>query len=369
MTDRTPRHNSPDPRGVGRRAVLLGAAGLGLAGCTTPTGSSSGTTTPSTSSATTSAGSSSTMATPPTAITTTPGTTTAATSATPAAAPLPASAVWPVPPNDVEPVAKERAARIVESLTAWGAGQSGTGPAAARVQATGIPADRAGALVAAATSFHTAGPDATSRVISAQFGGLTSDQASILVTYEQWTRDGQGKPVRGGSAADVRLTRQGGTWAVTQLNAAAPGPARAGPSSLMTAVLGHHRIHLPPSAAADIAAGNLMPKPMQALFDLAGTYEIDVSIVRSAHPTNVFATDRLSDHTRNRAVDVWAVNGQPVVAPSTPTAPAAVVDGFMRAAVDLGAYNVGGPRQLSGPAYFSDRTHSDHVHLGFDADA
>lgn len=268
-------------------------------------------------------------------------------------------------PNEAEPAAKEPAVRLVKSLTAWSTGQSGAGPAAARAQATDIPADRAGALVAAAASFLGAAPEATSRVISAQYGGLTSDRASILVTYEQWTRDGQGTPVRGGSAADVRIARQGGGWTITELNAAAPGPAKSGPSSLVTAILGHRRIHLPPSAAADIAAGNLMPKPMQALLDLAGRYEIDVSIVHSAHPTNVFATNRVSDHARKRAVDIWAVNGQAVVAASTP---ATVVDGFMRAAVDLGAYNVGGPRQLSGAAYFSDRTHSDHVHLGFNAD-
>ena len=341
---------------LARRSLLLGAAGLGLAACSTDAPGPSGTTTPSTPPAT------STMTPTSTSATTSA---TATTSASPAAAPVPASAVWPVPPTDVEPEPKERAARLVESLTAWASGQSGTGPAAARVQATGLPADRAASVVAAAASFLTAGPEATSRVISAQFGGLTSDQASILVTFEQWSRDAQGKPARGGSAADVRLARQGGTWAVTQLFAAAPGAAEPGPSSLITAILGHQRIHLPPSAAADVAAGNLMPKPMRALLDLAGTYEIDVSIVHSAHPTNVFATDRLSDHTRKRAVDVWAVNGQPVVAPATSTA---LVDGFMRAAVDLGAYNVGGPRQLSGAAYFSDRTHSDHVHLGFNAD-
>lgn len=357
----------PTDATLARRTLLLGAAGLGLTACSTgspdPSGTTAARTSPAPTSAGTSAGTSSGTTVAPT--TTTPTTASSTTSATPAAEPLPASTVWPVPPDDVEPVPKERAVRLVESLTAWAAGQSGTGPAAARAQATGLSADLAQTVVAAAGSFLASGPEATSRVISAQFGGLTSDQASILVTYEQWTRDGQGKAVRGGSAADVRLDRQGSTWVVTELRAAAPGAPQPGPSSLVTTVLGHQRIHLPPSAAADIAAGNLMPKPLQALLDLAGTYEIDVSIVHSAHPTNVFATNRVSDHTRKRAVDVWAVNGQPVVAPSTPTA---VVDGFMRAAVDLGAYNVGGPRLLSGAAYFSDRTHSDHVHLGFNAD-
>ncbi len=357
---------------LGRRALLLGAAGLGLAACTTDPGSSA-TGSSGSGPGTGSPSSSTTGATPRTTPSTTPSTTPTVEPSTPptsttsssAAAPLPASAVWPVPPNDVEPGAKQPGVRLVESLTAWRAGQSGPGPAAARAVGTGIPNDRAAAGAAAATSFLQAGDEATSRVISAQYGGLTADLASILVTYEQWSRSAQGAVVRGGSAADVRLSRGSGGWSVTELRAADPGPAQANPSALATAVLGHARIRLPPSAAADIAAGNLMPAPMRALLALAGSYEIDVSIVHSAHPTNVFETNRLSDHTRKRAFDVWAVDGQAVVAASTPTS---LVDGFMRATVAAGAYNVGGPRQLSGAAYFSDRTHSDHVHVGFNAD-
>jgi hypothetical protein len=364
MSDRRSLHGPLGPP-LGRRALLLGAAGLGLAACTSDPGPASTTTStrasgpPSTKPATTSG--------PATSRTTSSATTagTPTSSATATAAPLPASAVWSVPPNDVEPKAKEPGVRLVEALTAWPAGQSGAGPATTRVEARGIPADVAAPVVAAAASFLQAGDEATSRVISAQYGGLTADLASILVTYEQWGRDGGGQVVRGGSAADVRLSRRSSGWVVTELRAADPGPALPNPSALATAVLGHANIHLPPSAAADIAAGNLMPKPMRALLDLAATYVVDVSIIHSAHPTNVFETNRLSDHTRKRAFDVWAVNGQAVVATSTPTS---LVDGFMRATGAAGAYNVGGPRQLSGAAYFSDRTHSDHVHVGFNAD-
>jgi hypothetical protein len=39
----------------------------------------------------------------------------------------------------------------------------------------------------------------------------------------------------------------------------------------------------------------------------------------------------------------------------------------MREAVRRGAYNVGGPLLLSGSQFFSDRTHQDHIHLGFRA--
>jgi hypothetical protein len=89
-----------------------------------------------------------------------------------------------------------------------------------------------------------------------------------------------------------------------------------------------------------------------------------VSVVRSGHPIDVFGTTRPSDHPRGRAVDVWRVDGHAVVDPATP---AALVDNLMRRAAALGSYNVGGPRQLSGSQFFSDRTHRDHVHMGFTA--
>ena len=40
----------------------------------------------------------------------------------------------------------------------------------------------------------------------------------------------------------------------------------------------------------------------------------------------------------------------------------------MRIAAGTGAYQVGGPEDLDGGGsqYFSDLTHSDHVHVGFD---
>ena len=41
---------------------------------------------------------------------------------------------------------------------------------------------------------------------------------------------------------------------------------------------------------------------------------------------------------------------------------------ILRAAKDAGAYNIGGPRLLSGPGYFSDRTHRDHCHIAFNSD-
>jgi hypothetical protein len=280
-------------------------------------------------------------------------------------APLPHSIVWPIPPLEPEPQAKERAVRLVEALTSWSMGQSGEAAAVARLATLRIPTAKAAELAASAESFLGSAAEATSTVISAQYGGLTATQASILITFRQWTRGPDGAVIAGGSAADARLDLGGTGWVVTQLNPAQPDPALAAPSDLVRQVLGHPKIHLPPSAVADIAAGNLRPKPMQAMLDLAGTYEIDVSIVFSAHPTNVFATDRLSDHTRRRAFDVWAINGQSVIGESTPDA---LVDGFLRDAVDAGAYNVGGPRQLSGSAFFSDRTHRDHTHIAFRTD-
>lgn len=350
MPDRTSTGSLASPL-VGRRAVLLGTATLGLAACseTLPSGG------PATSATTRIPEPSSSSSAAPTAESST-------TSAPP---PLPAGRVYPIAPNEPEPVAKEKAVRLVEATSAWGPGGSDEAAVAGRLAAQGIPGERAAAFVAATAPFRVGSREATSAVIAVQYGGLTATSASLLVTFQQWTRDGSGAVVHGGAGADVRLAKEGGQWQVTEVIAAVPLPAVAPAPALVTAVLTNSKIRLPPAAAADIAAGNLRPRPMQALLDLSRDYDIDVSIVFKPHPDNVFATDRLSDHTRRRAWDVWAVNGQAVIAESTPDA---LVDGFLRDAKDAGAYNIGGPRLLSGAGFFSDRTHRDHCHIAFNRD-
>jgi hypothetical protein len=93
-------------------------------------------------------------------------------------------------------------------------------------------------------------------------------------------------------------------------------------------------------------------------------FSIDVSVIRSGHPTYVFGTNRLSDHPRGRAFDTWRIDGHPVVDPATSKK---LITTYMQAAVAAGSYNVGGPYQLSGQgtSYFTDATHHDHVHAGF----
>jgi hypothetical protein len=139
-------------------------------------------------------------------------------------------------------------------------------------------------------------------------------------------------------------------------------PASALPSSA-AGLLANPRLHLPVAAHADIASGTISAGVLGALHGLAARHVIDVSVVKSGHPLYVFGTTRLSDHPRGHAVDVWAIDGHPVVNPANRP----LVESVMRLGIALGAYQVGGPVDLDGGGsrYFSDNTHHDHVHLGF----
>ena len=142
---------------------------------------------------------------------------------------------------------------------------------------------------------------------------------------------------------------------------AAPGPAAGSLSTLARSVLADRRLRLPYAAQADVRTGVISASVLHTLLSLADQYVVDVSVVRSGHPLYVFGTSRPSDHPKGRAVDVWALDDRPLV---VPTNHGLAVDG-MRLAVAQGAYNVGGPVLLAGAQYFSDRTHQDHIHIGF----
>ncbi len=204
------------------------------------------------------------------------------------------------------------------------------------------------------------GPRTRVRVIYAQYGGLVEPDASVLVVSKNWRLTDNGLAT-GGRTYDVRVVRRGNRWQVTDVFPSQPGPAT-NPSSAAQAVLDDPRIQLPPAARGDVLAGTVDDAVLAAMTRLAETWRIGVSILVSGHPINVFATDRLSDHPLGNAVDVWKLNGQAIVDPRTPNR---LTTSFMDAAVGFGGDNVGGPVQLTGEQYFSDRTHHDHVHLGF----
>ena len=205
-------------------------------------------------------------------------------------------------------------------------------------------------------------PDAALQVIDAQYGGLLTDSASVLVVTRSWRRHGS-ELVSDGHTFDVRLTRAGTRWRITATYPSAPGAPAARLTSAARHVLASGRIVLPPAGAADVRAGLVHDSVLHAMLAMSTTYRIHVSVVRSGHPIHVFGTDRLSDHPQGRAFDTWAIDGHPVVARSTPRS---LVEDYMHAAAAAGSYNVGGPYLLgAAPQWFSDDTHHDHVHAGF----
>lgn len=303
--------------GPTRRTLLLAAGGAVLVGCSddepAPTPGRPAVTP--------------TFNSPTTSSSTSPDKSATPTTPTPSPAPsLPSVPTWRVNANDVQPAAKT-------------------------------------AAVAAVVARLTAGKQSAIEIIDAQYGGILSSTASVLVACRQYTLGTGGRVSEGGTTVDVRLVREGGRWRVTALYPARPGTPAKRLTELGRQVVTNERIELPPASKADIESGQVHDSVLRALVELSRTYTIGVSVIRSGHPQNVFGTDRPSDHPRGRAFDTWRINGRAVVDEATPRG---LVTGFMRAAAAAGSYNVGGPYQLSGAArYFSDATHHDHVHAGF----
>ncbi|QRX90667.1 hypothetical protein JNO44_07345 [Streptomyces noursei] len=273
---------------------------------------------------------------------------------------LPAIGAWQPSPGDVQPEVKARAVELVRSIGAWPSGERDA--AMARVGALGLEP----ALVDQAGPLRPGGTEAVLEVVDAQYGGILTDAASVLVVCRQWVRRADGTVVAGGTTVDVRLRRAHPRWTVTALHPAAPGAPAAAPGEAARRVLAAGpAIELPPAAAADVRSGEVHTSVLEALLELARKHRLAVSVVRSGHPLKVFGTDRPSDHPRGRAVDVWRIDGHAVVDPATPRR---LVESVMRAAAAAGSYNVGGPFLLSGGTagqFFSDATHRDHVHMGF----
>ncbi len=251
---------------------------------------------------------------------------------------------------------KARATALIEAVGAWTDSHGDLASARARARASGFAPGLADALA----PLLGPQPAAVVQVRDAQYGGILTSSSSVLVVVDQWRAGANGLVTAGGTTVDVRLVAASPRWWVVDAFPASPGAAIAAMSKAARAVLADPRLHLPYAAHADVVAGRIHDSVLTLLTALSREHVVDVSVLRSGHPLHVFGTSRTSDHPRGQAVDVWALDARPLVVATNHSLAA----GAMTFAVAHGAYNVGGPVQPSGPEYFSDRTHQDHIHLG-----
>ncbi len=252
---------------------------------------------------------------------------------------------------------KRAATRVIEALGT----ATQDGGAADRLRDAGVSpdlADQAGALVPPAAP-------AVVEVVYPQYGGLTTDRASVMAVVQQTWVSGASTNSRT-VTADVRLRRSGGAWSVTGLLVAEPTEV---PSQTLTGTAGELAglagVELPDAALADLAGDEVDDLVPDLLIQLASSFSFSVSVFRTGHPKRVFGSNRTSNHDRGRAVDIWAIDGRPVVTMATddPT-----LLSFLEAARDLGSDEIGAPIDPDGPGgvHFTDDVHRDHVHIGFE---
>jgi hypothetical protein len=291
----------------------------------------------------------------------------AATTQTPT--PLPATDVPRVAPyellaGEIEPRCKAAAVRAVEAALTWSSEAGGSAGAGARLRRIGQPSALARRFLPLLD-----GAVASSVTISyPQYGGLSDDRskASVMIPAEQRLRDRPGaEPTTRSMTLDVRLSKVAGVWRADDVLVARKPPAPTAASAVSRAVLETDRIVLPAAARADVQAGAVDERVLDLLAALSRRWALRVQVFKSGHPYTVFGTDRVSNHSLGRAVDIWSIDGVPVIDRRRSPWRA-----LMAAAADLGADEIGGPEDLDRKPgrrpYFTNAVHQDHVHLGFE---
>lgn len=263
-------------------------------------------------------------------------------------------------PGEPVPELKSLAANYLQALGTYDLGGGTAAAAAVRIQ--GIATS---ATLPATDMLLVPTASSAIEIIYPQLGGLIDDAASIMVVF-RWRLLERGSEVSVTRIADVRLARQAGRWRVSSVESLGGDNVDPGsPSPIAQAVLANDRIELPDSARWDINAGRISDEVLQVLDDLAVKHTLRVAVLASGHPHNVFATGLISNHTKGRGVDIWAIDGQPVVSLRDPAGP---LPALVQELVNAGVTEVGSPFDIDGPggASFTNTVHQDHLHLAFD---
>jgi putative modified peptide len=128
------------------------------------------------------------------------------------------------------------------------------------------------------------------------------------------------------------------------------------------ALLKNKNVTFDPDGIADIKAGRIDPRVIAAVTKIAEEHKIKVTCMCSDHPK--FTTGgSISNHAYGRGLDIGSVDGE-IVNPGSGAA-RELASELSELPEEYRPDEIGSPWPISGPGYFTDAGHQDHLHLGF----
>ena len=128
------------------------------------------------------------------------------------------------------------------------------------------------------------------------------------------------------------------------------------------ALLKNKNVVLDDVGVADIKAGRIDPRIVGVLTKLSQEHKITVSCMCSDH-SKFTAGGSISNHAYGRGLDIAAIDGE-IVGPGSPLA-REISSELSQLDAPIRPDEIGSPFAISGPGYFTDAAHQNHIHVGF----
>ena len=130
----------------------------------------------------------------------------------------------------------------------------------------------------------------------------------------------------------------------------------------MEALLKNKNITFDETGIADIKAGKIDPRVIAAMTKLSEDHKITVTCMCSDHSRST-AGGSISNHSLGRGLDIGTIDGE-IVRPNSAAA-RELASELSQLPEDYRPNEIGSPFAISGPGYFTDAAHQDHIHFGF----
>ncbi|MDG2026687.1 MAG: hypothetical protein P8J50_06230 [Acidimicrobiales bacterium] len=267
--------------------------------------------------------------------------------------------------NETQPDAKRMGALVAYVITNYEANSSLTGLLATLPLGSTLMEG----MVAEVDLVHHPGAWSRGAIEYVQLGGHLDGRISLIVVLRQDIGfEGSGEPqLTQTRVMEVRLARgDEGEWTFETIASAGGAHAErpADLSAVAAAVVDHERIGLPDTAAWDIYRGFIDRQLLQVMLDIAERTPYSVVVLQTGHSYNVFGTDRVSNHSVGRAVDIHMLDTELVIDSHATTSDFYALAEWIVSRHDIREF--GSPWRFPDAVThtFTNEVHHDHLHIG-----